>query len=71
MYNESFNKDFYQKMNSGVDIRSFGLTVTWNFGNTKRMFRQHQSKASSDFDEHQSAGEQLGSMGSGTSLPAQ
>lgn len=71
MNNESFNNDFYQKMNIGVDIRSFGLTVTWNFGNTKRMFRQHQSKASSDFDEHQSAGEQLGSMGSGTSLPAQ
>lgn len=59
--NESFDTDFYQKMHIGVDMRSIGLTVTWNFGNTKRMFRQHQSKASSDFNEQQNAGEQLGS----------
>lgn len=69
MNNETFNNDYYQRMNIGVDMRSVGLTITWNFGNTKRMFQQRQSKASSDFEEHQSAGSQIGTMGSGSNLP--
>lgn len=63
--NETFNDDFNQRMRIGVDMRSIGLTVTWNFGNTKRMFQQRQSKASSDFSEHQTGGQQMGTMGSG------
>ena len=66
--NESFNDDFYQKMKIGVDMRSVGLTVTWNFGNTKRKFQQRSSNASSDFNEHQNAGEQIGTMGSGSGV---
>lgn len=69
MNNETFNNDYYQRMNIGVDMRSVGLTITWNFGNTKRMFQQQQPKASSDFEEHQSAGSQIGTMGSGSNLP--
>lgn len=65
--NETYSSDFTQRMNIAVDMRQVGLTLTWNFGNTKRMFQQHQSKASSDFDEQQSAGQQLGTgMGGGT-----
>lgn len=64
--NESFNNDYNQRMKIAVDMRSFGLTITYNFGNTKRQFQQRQSKASSDFNEHQSTGEQIGTMGNGT-----
>lgn len=60
--NEVFSDNFYQKTNIGVDMRSIGLNVVWNFGNTKRMFKQNQSKASSDFNEQKSAGQQLRTM---------
>lgn len=66
--NESFGTDFYQKNDITIHMQAVGFTLTWTFGNTKKAFQSHQSKASSDFDERKSTGEQMGGMGSGSGI---
>lgn len=66
MNSESFNNDYYQRQNIGVDMRSIGLTVTWNFGNTKRQFQKAGANKSSEFNERQQPGQQLGTLGGGS-----
>ncbi|MCR5077581.1 MAG: TonB-dependent receptor family protein [Prevotella sp.] len=61
----SRGKDFENVMNITVPMQNIMLTVTWNFGNTKKQFQQHESKISNDFQEHQQNGQQLNGMGMG------
>ena len=56
-------KDFTSYTNIKVPIYSFALTVSYTFGNSKMMQKQHQSRVQNDFIEQQSQGEMLNSVG--------
>jgi hypothetical protein len=46
-------------------MQSISLSLTYNFGNTKKQFQQRRSRVESDYIEHQSDGETINNMGSG------
>ena len=48
-YSEGPN--FTQRMNVVIPVRQISLSITWNFGNTKKQYQQHQSKINNDFQE--------------------
>lgn len=48
-YSEGPN--FTQRMNVVIPVRQIALNITWNFGNTKKQYQQHQSKINNDFQE--------------------
>ncbi|MCH3993962.1 MAG: TonB-dependent receptor [Prevotella sp.] len=57
---------YEQKMKITVPIQDISLTITWNFGNTKKQFQQHQTRVNNEFKEQQSVGQQLGTGTTGT-----
>lgn len=56
--------DFTQSTQILVPVKQIGVTVTWNFGNTKKQFQQHQSKITNDFQERKDNNQ----MGVGTGV---
>ena len=50
-------KDFTNHMQVNVPLQSISFSVAYNFGNTKKQFRQHQSRVENDYIEQQSQGE--------------
>jgi hypothetical protein len=63
----SEGKDFTNKMDIKVPMQSVSVTVSYTFGNTKKQFMQRRSRVESDYIEHQSSGEAINSVGSGSS----
>lgn len=55
--------DFEQNMKVTVPVNRFGITLTWNFGNTKKQFEKRQSRINNDFDNK--GGQQSGSLTGG------
>lgn len=62
---ETRGKDFIGHTNIKVPIYGVTFTVSYTFGNSKMMTKQHTSRVQSDFIEQQSQGEMLNSVGSG------
>jgi len=54
---------FTSKMNISVPLTRVQATVTWKFGNTKKQFQEHTTNIKSDYIEHQSSTESMGSAG--------
>ena len=52
-------KDFTNHMQVKVPLQSFSISIAYNFGNTKKQFRQHQSRVENDYIEQQSQGETI------------
>ena len=63
---ETRGKDFISHTNIKVPIYGVTFTVSYTFGNSKMMSKQHTSRVQSDFIEQQSQGEMLNSVGSGS-----
>ena len=61
----SEGKDFTSMTNIKVPIYGVTFTVSYTFGNSKTMAKQHVSRVQNDFIEQQSQGEMLNSVGSG------
>ncbi|WP_051617587.1 TonB-dependent receptor domain-containing protein [Prevotella sp. HUN102] len=59
--------DFTQRTRTIIPVQQIGLTVTWNFGNTKKQFQKHESKISNDFQEKKNDN-QIGGMGVGVGM---
>ena len=59
--NYSHGKDFTNHMQIKVPMQSFSFSIAYNFGNTKKQFRQHQSRVENDYIEHQSQSETINS----------
>lgn len=60
---------YEQKMKITVPIQDINLTVTWNFGNTKKHFQQYKNRVNNEFGEQKSVGQQMGAgtdTGTGT-----
>ena len=56
--------DFENQMNITVPAQHVALTITWNFGNTKKQFQTHKSNISNDFQEKKN-GQQMNGVGMG------
>ena len=63
---ESRGKDFTSHTSIKVPIYGVTFTVSYTFGNSKMMSKQHISRVQNDFIEQQSQGEILNSVGSGS-----
>ena len=63
---ESRGKDFTSHTSIKVPIYGVTFTVSYTFGNSKMMSKQHISRVQNDFLEQQSQGEILNSVGSGS-----
>ena len=63
---ESRGKDFTSHTSIKVPIYAVTFTVSYTFGNSKMMSKQHTSRVQNDFIEQQSQGEILNSVGSGS-----
>lgn len=50
IHQESRGTDFAQKMLISVPLQNVSLTVKWNFGNTKRKFREQQQETDNSLD---------------------
>lgn len=57
----SHGKDFTNHMQIKVPMQNISLSLTYNFGNSKKQFRQHQSRVENDYIEHQSQSETINS----------
>jgi hypothetical protein len=57
--NYTHGKDFTNHMQINVPIQSFSFTIAYNFGNTKKQFKQRQTRVENDYIEHQSQGETI------------
>lgn len=55
---------FENRMNIRIPAQQVALTVTWNFGNTKKQFQTHKSNISNDFQEKKND-QQMNGMGMG------
>lgn len=64
---ESYSKgsNFTTHSLTKVPLYGFTVNVSYTFGNTKAMAKQHTSRVQNDFIEQQSQGEMLNNMGSG------
>ena len=64
---ESYNRgqNFTSTTNIKVPISQVTFTVSYTFGNTMIMAKQHVNRIQNDFIEQQSQGEMLNSVGSG------
>jgi hypothetical protein len=62
----SQGKNFTSYTNIKVPISGVTLTVSYTFGNSKMMVKQHVNRVQNDFIEQQSQGEMINSVGSGT-----
>ena len=56
--------DFENQMNITVPAQHVALTITWNFGNTKKQFQTHKSNISNDFQEKKND-QQMNGVGMG------
>ena len=65
---ESYNRgqNFYSTTNIKVPIYGVTFTVSYTFGNSKMMTKQHVNRVQNDFIEQQSQGEMFNSVGSGS-----
>ena len=63
---ESYSRgnNFSSYNNVKVPISNVSLTVSYSFGNSKKMAQQHVSRVTNDFIEQQSQGEVINSIGS-------
>ena len=52
-------------MNITIPAQHVALTITWNFGNTKKQFQTHESKITNDYQEKKND-QQMNSIGMGT-----
>ena len=65
----SHGADFENHMNITIPAQQVALTITWNFGNTKKQFQTHESKISNDFQEKKNDQQMNGvGMGAGTGM---
>lgn len=56
--------NFTSSTKSSIPMTRIQASVTWKFGNTKKMYqKQHRSKVNSDYIEHQSDTESMGNAG--------
>ena len=62
----SKGKDFTTMSSTKVPIYGVTFTVSYSFGNSKTMAKQHTNRVQNDFIEQQSQGEMLNNVGSGT-----
>ena len=63
----TYNNSFSQKMITNISIQNVGLTIKWNFGNTKRQFIDHKSKINNDYNKEINRSEAPG-MGIGNKV---
>ena len=63
---QSGSNNFAYHQTVKVPLHGFTVTISYNFGNSKRQAKQHTSKIQSDYIEQQSQGEILNSVGSGS-----
>ena len=62
----SHGANFENHMNITIPAQQVALTITWNFGNTKKQFQTHKSNISNDFQEKKNDQQMNGiGMGSG------
>lgn len=54
-------------MITNISIQNVGLTIKWNFGNTKRQFIDHKSKINNDYNKEINRSEAPG-MGIGNKV---
>ena len=67
---KSGSTDFAYHQTVNIPLKGFTFSISFNFGNTKRQNKTHESRVQSDYIEQQSQGEMLNSMGSGnTGMP--
>ncbi len=59
---------YEQNMKVTVPIQDLNLTVTWNFGNSKKQFQQHKSRVENEFGEQESTNSQISNAGQGMGL---
>ena len=65
----SHGANFENHMNITIPAQHVALTITWNFGNTKKQFQTHESKISNDFQEKKNDQQMNGvGMGTGTGM---
>ena len=66
MYIEQYSHgvDFENHMNITIPAQQISLTITWNFGNTKKRFQTHKSNISNDFQEKKDE-QQMNGIGMG------
>ena len=65
----SHGANFENHMNITIPAQQVALTITWNFGNTKKQFQTHESKISNDFQEKKNDQQMNGiGMGAGTGM---
>lgn len=53
---------YSQAMNIKVPIQTISLTLTYNFGNTKKKFQQHESRVKSEYGEAENNAQKIGSV---------
>ena len=71
MYIEQYSHgvDFENHMNITIPAQQISLTITWNFGNTKKRFQTHKSNISNDFQEKKDDQQMNGiGMGAGSGM---
>ena len=61
----SHGANFENHMNITIPAQHVALTITWNFGNTKKQFQTHESKITNDYQEKKND-QQMNSIGMGT-----
>lgn len=55
--------NFTSKTDISVPVARFALSARWTFGNSQKRFQQHKTKVQSDYIEHKSDSESIGSAG--------
>ncbi len=68
---ESRGKNFISHTSVKVPIYGISFSISYTFGNSKVMAKQHTSRVQNDYIEQQSQGEVINSVGSGTSSNGQ
>ena len=58
--------DFTQRVDMIIPVQQIGLTLKWNFGNTKKQFQTNKTNISNDFQEKKN--NQVGGVGTGMGM---
>ncbi len=65
----TYNNSFSQQMVTNLPIQHVGLTLKWNFGNTKLLFKGYESKINNDHNKEVKTGDTPGmGMGNGVGM---
>lgn len=56
---------YTQTMNIKIPVQTVSLTLTYNFGNTKKKFQQHQSRVKSEYGEEENNVQNIDAVSSG------